>query len=124
MRTTSTAASQASDDEGEDKKAKETDALQKIIALQTFEGYWDFDARLLEAVGLSAQHQVPQDVDNTMWATVLAITFLEEKMRGDEETWVMLVEKARGWLKDMEEGKEVNLEENWTLAKQLIMGAE
>lgn len=42
-----------------DVKAEETDPLQKTIALQTFEGYWSLNIRLLEAVGLSAQHQPP-----------------------------------------------------------------
>ena len=124
LRSAEMAAGHASDDEAECQKAEETDELQKIIALQTFEGCWEFDGRLVEAVGISAQHKVPQDVDWKMWATVLAITFLKEKMAGDEETWVMVVEKARGWLKGMEEGREVNLEENWTLAKQLIMEAD
>ena len=37
-------------------EAEGVDPLQKIIALQTFEGYWTLDVRLLEVVGLSAQH--------------------------------------------------------------------
>lgn len=106
-----------------DVKAEETDSLQKIIALQTFEGYWSLNVRLLEAVGLSAQHQAPQEADPKVWATMLAITFLEVKMSGDKEAWVMIVEKAGGWLKNMDEGEDWVSEEKWTLAKQLILGA-
>ena len=124
MRPIPTAAGQTSDGEAEDDEAEETGPLQKIIGLQTFEGYWNLDARLVEAVGLPAQYNVPQDVVGKIWATVLAITFLKEKLTSDEEAWVMVVEKAQGWLEDTEEGKEGNLEENWTLAKQLIMGAD
>ena len=101
-----------------DTESEETDPLQKIIALQTFEGYWKLDAQLLEVMGLSAEHKPPQDVDAKLWATALAITFLEGKMAGDQEAWVMVVEKARGWLKDNKEGV---VAEQWTLAKQLIM---
>ena len=106
-----------------DAEAEKTDPLQKIIDLQTFEGYWNLDARLLEVVGLSAEHQAPHDMKPTVWATVLAITFLEGRMSGDREAWVMVVEKARGWLKDMEKGQEGSLQQKWKLANQLVMGA-
>ncbi len=42
------------EDQDEDEKVRvpeETDPLQKIIGLQTFEGFWDFDAPLLPAQG-------------------------------------------------------------------------
>ena len=107
-----------------DTKAEETDPLQKIIALQTFEGYWNLDAPLLEVVGLSAQHKAPQGVDSKVWAAMLAITFLEGKMAGDEEVWEMVVDKARGWLKDVEKGQEGVSDEMWTLAERLIMGPD
>ena len=106
-----------------DAEAEESDPLQKLIALQTFEGCWNMDARLLEVVGFSAQYKAPQDTDSTVWATVLAITFLERRMAGDKEVWVMVVKKARGWLKDMEGRENRGLEDEWTLAKQLILGA-
>ena len=107
-----------------DTKVEETDPLQKIIALQTFEGYWNLDAPLLEVVGLSAQHKAPQGVDSKVWAAVLAITFLERKMAGDKEAWEMVVEKARGWLEDVEKGQKGASEEMWTIAEQLITGAK
>ena len=106
-----------------DAEAEESDPLQKLITLQTFEGCWNMDARLLEVVGFSAQHKAPQDTDSKVWATVLAITFLERRMAGDKEVWVMVVTKARGWLKDMEGRENRGLEDEWTLAKQLILGA-
>ena len=105
-----------------DAEAEKTDPLLKIIGLQTFDGYWNLDARLLEVIGLSAEHQAPHDMDPTVWATVLAITFLEGRMLGDQEVWVMVVEKARGWLKDMEKGQDES-SQKWTLAKELVMGA-
>ena len=106
-----------------DAEAEKTDQLQKIIGLQTFDGCWNLDARLLEVVGLCAEHQSPHDMNPTVWATVLAITFLEGRMPGDREAWVMVVEKARGWLKDMEKGQDGSLQQ-WKLAKHLVMGAD
>lgn len=73
---------------------EETNPLQRLTALQTFEGYWSLNAQLLEAVGLSAQRQAPQEADPKVWATMLAITFLDVKMSGDKEAWVMIIEKA------------------------------
>ena len=105
-------------------KAEETDPLRNLIALQTFDGYWNLDTPLLEIVGVSVQHKAPQGVDSRVWAAVLAITFLEKKMASDKESWEMVVEKARGWLKDVEEGEEEVLQEKWTLAERLIMGAD
>ena len=105
-------------------KAEETDPLRNLIILQTFDGYWNLDFSLLEIVGVSVQHKAPQGVDSRVWAAVLAITFLEKKMASDKDSWEMVVEKARGWLKDVEEGEEEVLQEKWTLAEQLIMGAD
>lgn len=102
-----------------DTEGEETDPLHKIIALQTFEGYWNLNAPLLEIVSLSAQHKAPHGVDPKMWATVLAITFLEGKMASEKEVWNMVVDKARAWLEDTEEG---GFEDKWTLAEHVIMG--
>lgn len=110
-------------DEG-DAKPEDIDPLQKIIALQTFEGYWNLDAPLRKVVGLLAQHKAPQGVDSKAWATVLAVTFLERKTPGDKEAWEMVVDKARGWLKDMEARERGKFEEMWTLAEQLVVGAD
>lgn len=60
-------------------------------------------------------------MDSKVWATVLAIYFLEGKMAGDKEAWDMVVEKARAWLEGTEERVS---KQKWTLAEQLIMGAD
>ena len=93
-----------------DAEAEKTDPLQNIIGLQTFDGYWNLNVRLLEVIGLSAEYQAPHDMNPTVWATMLAITFLEGRMPGDREAWVMVVEKARGWLKDMKKGQDESLQ--------------
>ena len=108
--------------EERDAEAGKMDPLQKIIGLQTFDGHWNLDTRLLEVIGLSAEHQAPHEMNPTVWATMLAITFLEGSIPGEREAWVMVVEKARGWLNQMEEGQDGGMEK-WTLAKQLVTGA-
>ncbi len=42
-----------------------------------------------------------------MWATILAVTFLEEKMDKEKEVWEMVAEKAKQWLAgaSVEDGK-------------------
>lgn len=67
---------------------EQKDPLQELIALQTFEGYWEFDARLLNVVGISsAQHKVPDGLHPRLWATIVAVSFMEKKMSEEEEAW-------------------------------------
>lgn len=67
---------------------EQKDHLQELIALQTFEGFWEFDARLLNVVGISsAQHKVPEGLHLRLWATIVAVSFLEKKMGDEEEAW-------------------------------------
>ena len=73
---------------------------------------------------MSAEHEAPEGGESKVWAAMLAITFLEGKLAGDKEAWEMVVEKARGWLKDMEEGQKGVFEEKWRLAEQLVMRAD
>ncbi|MCJ1452864.1 hypothetical protein MMC28_003209 [Mycoblastus sanguinarius] len=107
-----------------EKETDETDPLQKLIGLQTFEGYWVLNPAILEIVGVSEQHKVPEGAELKVWATILAIAFLEKKLGREKESWEMIVEKARGWLggQGVEEGrKDVDGWRKW--AEQLVVGA-
>ena len=97
--------------------------LQKIIALQKLEGYWILVGPLLKLVGLSVQHKAPQGVDLKVWATLLAIAFLEGTMASNKQSWEMVVEKASAWLKTKQEREDDLFKEKWTLAEQLVMEA-
>ena len=75
-----------------------TDRLQDLIALQTFEGFWELDDELAKVVFRYRCEQKPDGLSPKAWATILAITFLENDMAGEKGTWEMVVKKAREWL--------------------------
>ncbi|KAL1650762.1 hypothetical protein SLS58_000880 [Diplodia intermedia] len=114
-------------DEEEDGGAEAADAssspLQRIVALQTFEGSWELDRRLLGAVGGLPGVNDGGDGDDSMAdamralgcdgpaadgaallvvrkvaATALAVAFLRLKVAEEEEAWELVVEKAEDWL--------------------------
>jgi len=91
----------------------DADPLDKIVALQTFQGWWKLGDGLLGILELSrveAEKRVLGDVSAKVWATVLAIRFLEERLSDREDAWELVVEKARGWLSGQEMPGEVEAE--------------
>lgn len=79
----------------------EGDDLDRIVALQTFEGWWKLDdclLRILELSAAEAEKHIPGNVSLEVWATVLAIRFLEGKLADRKDAWELVVEKARGWI--------------------------
>ena len=92
--------------------------------MQTFEGFWEFDAPLLNVVAVSGQHKVPEGMHLRLWATILAITYLEKKMGAEKEAWEMCVDKAKDWWAGVgvEDGKAVD--GWWKWAEKLVTGTE
>ena len=78
------------------------DPLDAIISLQRFQGFWDLDQALLDAcgVGPKAAALKGKESQTRIWATILAISFLERKLASEKDTWELIVDKARGWLKN------------------------
>ncbi|KAJ5202024.1 von Willebrand factor type A [Penicillium cinerascens] len=93
--------------------------LQKLISLQTFDGYWDIDDELLQTVGLDprttrAKLQSHYDfLKGSMatevsaldqWfkilATCLVCHFLENKASESKDVWELVKTKADGWVQD------------------------
>ncbi|KAL8793716.1 MAG: hypothetical protein Q9195_003657 [Heterodermia aff. obscurata] len=83
------------------------DPLDTIISLQCFQGFWELEQRLLTACGVAKSAATkailagaPSDQSShaKVWATIIAITFLERKMAGEKDTWELIVDKAQGWL--------------------------
>ncbi|KAG7007803.1 hypothetical protein G7Y79_00008g024410 [Physcia stellaris] len=81
--------------------------LDIIISLQHFTGFWEFNKDLLSVCGIGtsaaagtmlASASSGQPSRGQVWATVLAITFLERKMTSEKDTWELIVDKAKVWL--------------------------
>ncbi|KAI4656868.1 uncharacterized protein J4E78_006759 [Alternaria triticimaculans] len=79
--------------------------LQRLIARQSFEGSWEaidklpFDEMKLDRDAASlANAQLNEPNSEQLLATAIVVLFLEKKMQGEEDTWELVVEKARAWL--------------------------
>ena len=110
------------DDETPAKAVPEADDLDKIVALQTFEGWWKLDDFLLAVLKLGrakAERARPGKVSLEVWATVLAVRFLEGRLSERENAWELVVEKARGWLDGQGMADEVSVE-LFEIAKGLL----
>jgi hypothetical protein len=105
--------------------------LHRLIARQSFEGSWTGVNNLLcDELGISgaaSRSAVNKLVDNLKLArsqaeqlvsTATVVLFLEKKMEDDEETWELVVEKARAWLDEAVSGQV--LAEVWKLAEGII----
>lgn len=86
--------------------------LERLIQFQSFEGSWTRDNLPCDAMGISrdaartsvkkltAETGIDEDKIATMLATAIVVLFLEKKLSSEEETWELIVEKARDWLDD------------------------
>lgn len=79
------------------------DKLHRVIALQGFDGSWPSSCRdeIASLLGLVIPTAAP-GTDESVWMTIIVITFLENKMADEEGTWGLVVEKARDWLASCE----------------------
>ncbi|KAF2841914.1 hypothetical protein M501DRAFT_1013297 [Patellaria atrata CBS 101060] len=91
---------------------------REIIALQAFDGAFAWSETLFRVIGVERGdvERVFAGVDRVggregVWATVLAVVFLERRLPDQEEDWVLVVGKARRWLEaNCEEGVRGELE--------------
>ena len=99
-----------------------SDPLQRLIALQTFAGFWELSKTLLKACSVKGSPNAPEKVEPRVWATLIALKFFELKMVDEKETWEMVADKAISWLEAQgvdDNGKGAELQE---AAKTLILG--
>ena len=92
-------------------KASNEEKVHKLIALQNFEGFWEYTADMYGILLLNGKdyrndRMVKDDLEAKVWTTVLVIAFLEQKMKAEEGVWDLVVEKARSWLEGVKEEKE------------------
>ena len=99
-----------------------SDAIYELIALQTFAGYWKLDTKLMKTVGVTEDKAVPPNgCKPNVWATILAIAYLEAEMVAEKDIWELVVEKALDWMDTLEGVKEKDLN-MWKTVAAVIGG--
>jgi hypothetical protein len=115
-------------------KAKETGTLlEQLIAGQSFEGSWGriserlFDEMKIDRDGATTAEDKLIDASkqtldktkaNDIMTTAIVVIFLENRMEEEEETWELVVEKARNWLEDAVVGDVLSTV--WKYAKSIV----
>ena len=95
-----------------------------LIALQQAEGSWALDAALASILGrsvsdLEAACPVRCEGDmRTIWATVLAVEYLETRHGAQRDEWELVAMKAESWLRG--QSQSADLQQLKDTAKQLI----
>jgi hypothetical protein len=75
--------------------------MHAIVGLQRAGGWWELDDALAQVLGVSVatlRAAMPDGTDARVWATAIAITWLERQARWQEDEWRLIVRKARQWL--------------------------
>ncbi|KAI4685983.1 uncharacterized protein J4E88_003820 [Alternaria novae-zelandiae] len=99
--------------------------LQRLIARQSFQGSWGaidklpLDEMKLDRDAASLSNaQLNEQNSEQLLATAIVVLFLEKKMQDEEDTWELVVEKARAWL-GSQVAEEV-LARVWQLAEGVV----
>jgi hypothetical protein len=93
----------------------------KVVQLQKFDGHWELSNDLIVAAGFKhsfadmkslflSQPCLPPTMDDVVvniWATIIALTWLEVKCKHSEQEWCFVAEKGRQWISKMVHDKEV-----------------
>ncbi|KAI9774356.1 MAG: hypothetical protein M1840_004250 [Geoglossum simile] len=102
---------------------KPAETLHALIALQSFTGSWDLTSSLCALLGLTLPDTQAKVQDKKLWgvwATILVIVYLEGKLADEEETWDLVVGKAKDWVRGEKVTLEGGLERLERLAKELL----
>ncbi|KAF8953531.1 hypothetical protein BGZ46_003187 [Entomortierella lignicola] len=85
------------------KAKKKGSKLEILVELQTFEGSWKWDQDLFSVINIliTQAEKVAKDNnwDKDILATALVVAFFEKKLNKDKDTWELVTDKAREWLK-------------------------
>jgi len=99
-----------------------SDNLQPLILLQAFDGSWELTERLAGILGMPIASLAAENsgAGETVWATALAIAFLQLRIVSRAGEWKFVAHKAREWLKQ----HGVNLEKLLALAEEKLSSFE
>ncbi|KAH6865698.1 von Willebrand domain-containing protein [Alternaria rosae] len=100
--------------------------LQRLIARQSFEGSWEAINKLpLDEMNIArdaaslVNAQINEPNSEQLLTTAIVVLFLEKKMQYEEETWELVVEKARAWLESQVVAGDM-LNRVWQLAEGIV----
>ncbi|XP_071988858.1 von Willebrand factor A domain-containing protein 5A-like isoform X2 [Engystomops pustulosus] len=83
--------------------AKEIPIFVRFISLQNADGSWKLNPEFSSILGISQQDiedkNPDQNVDSSVWATVLAVIWLHASCLDQREEWELLEGKALSWIK-------------------------
>ncbi|XP_078394196.1 von Willebrand factor A domain-containing protein 5A-like [Cetorhinus maximus] len=81
----------------------EESPLVKVISQQNADGSWSPSDDLEAQLGLKPQEigqSLPrQDMDLTLWVTILAVIWLHASCADSKDEWELLVDKSVSWIK-------------------------
>ncbi|XP_051967942.1 von Willebrand factor A domain-containing protein 5A-like isoform X2 [Xyrauchen texanus] len=83
------------------------DPLFQLITLQKAAGFWELGASLAHVIGKAEDqvtNQKPDKVDGSVWATVLALIWLNGFKKGDQVEWQFMAMKAVSWIHSQKVG--------------------
>ena len=75
--------------------------LSQLITLQSAEGFWTLDQSLASLIGctlVELKSTCPAGCTEVMWATLLALAFLEKQFTSHRDEWELVAMKAEFWL--------------------------
>jgi len=75
--------------------ALQGDALQALLLLQRFDGAWLLTESLAKVIGVDLGEAV---VSEEVWATALALAFLQQRLSHRAEEWALIARKARTFI--------------------------
>ena len=76
----------------------EADALTILISLQQAAGFWSLNAVTDKIIKKKEAVDPPQGAATDIWATVLALVFLEIRCAEQNDEWELIAMKAEAWL--------------------------
>ncbi|XP_051979417.1 von Willebrand factor A domain-containing protein 5A-like isoform X2 [Xyrauchen texanus] len=83
------------------------DPLLQLITLQKAAGFWELGASLAHVIGKAEDqvtNQKPDKVDGSVWATVLALIWLNGFKKDDQVEWQFMAMKAVSWIHSQKVG--------------------
>jgi hypothetical protein len=104
-----------------------------LIKLQMYEGHFLLTTELAELVGVPVEdlHEMleqflPSDpglsdeIVVRLWATVLAVKLFEGTMAGEKSVWVLVVEKAKAWMRGLPHVNEEDIQALEMMAETML----